>query len=394
MKIKVRIEPFLRVVSKAQGIVERRSNMPILSCVLLTAKDRRLFVSATDLQLGLEDSLDAEVISEGAATISGKKLLEILRESPARDSGGAIYIKGEPNNWVLLSDGKAKFKLAGFPPEEFPSFLPSGPGSEFEDCVMVELDPITLNEMIKKTIYAVTLEEAGFKLSGLFTEKITKDDKTYLRMVGTDGHRLSLIDKSFISDSSQKSPLEELELPKGVMLPKKGVTEISKLASLSDEDAGDGLIKLGFKHSSCIVSRGSAVLAIRLLDTKFPDYHAVIPEKMDYSVGVDRGEFLSAMKRMLIMSSERYRAVKMTLEDNTLTLVSANPELGEVEEKIGVSWTGPTMELAFNARYFVDVLQVMESEEVEMGFIDNSKPCVITGQADQGFLGLIMPMRL
>ncbi len=392
MEIKTQIDKLLAVVSKAQSIVERRSNMPILSAILLVADDGGIAVSATDLQMAFQETIEAEVISKGAVAISGRKLYEILKESGSsrRENEEAwIHIKGEANNWVHISDGRAKFRIAGYPPEEFPSFV------EPEDCILVRLDAPKINEMIKKTIYAVTLEEAGFKLSGLFAEKIQKPDQAsngdshlLLRMVGTDGHRLSLIDKEF-------EGLESLELPKGVMIPKKGVMEISKLSADGD------VIEMGFKQNSCIVKKDSATLAIRLLDTKFPDYHAVIPKEMSHRAEINRLELLHAMKKMLILASDRYRAVKMAFDDSGLTLVSTNPELGEAEERIEVrlpdgeaGWSEGGVELAFNARYFVDVLQVMESEDIQLGFIDNSRPCVITGEADEGFLGLIMPMRL
>ena len=381
MEVKIQINSLLAVVSKVQGIVERRSNMPILSAILLVAEDDGMVISATDLQMGFQESLEAEVISEGAVTISGRKLFEILKESGSSlksNEEAWIHIKGEDNNWVHISDGRAKFRLAGYPPEEFPSFV------EPEGCTLVELEASKINEMIKKTIYAVTLEEAGFKLSGLFVEKIEVPGKAgqfMLRMVGTDGHRLSLIDTEF-------EGLESLELPKGVMIPKKGVVEISKLAS------GGEVMEMGFKQNSCITKLGSATLAIRLLDTKFPDYNAVIPKEMTHKVEIKRLELLHAMKKMLILASDRYRAVKMGFDNSGLTMVSTNPELGEAEERIEVSWPYEAVELAFNSRYFVDVLQVMESEHIELGFIDNSRPCVITGEADVGFLGLIMPMRL
>ena len=136
------------------------------------------------------------------------------------------------------------------------------------------------------------------------------------------------------------------------------------------------------------------LLVMRLLEAKFPDYHAVIPKEEKISLGINRISLMEAMRTMLILSNERYRAVKIALENNVMELVSTNPEIGEAQENIEIQYNGERVEAGFNPKYFIDMLQAMESEEVNVGFIDNSKPCILKGEADEGFLGLIMPMRL
>ncbi len=371
MKITVARDELLKAISRVQGIVEKRTNMPILSMILLTSNGSELQISATDLELGLQQTIPAQVDKEGAVTIPGRKIFEILRES-SRDT---IHMEEKENNWVFITDEVTRFNLAGLPADEFPTFL------EPEDVSTITVDGSILSEMINKTIYAVSMEEAGFKLSGIFTERLSKNGQWFLRMVGTDGHRLSLIDREF-------EQLESIELSNGVMIPKKGMSEISKLASEG------GPLEFGFKQNSCIIKKDHVLLVIRLLETKFPDYHAVIPKDLDHQIMVERVALLQAMKKMLILSNERYRAVKITVSPDGLDLVSTNPEIGEAEERIGVEYEGEPLEMAFNAKYFIDVLQRMDSEQVQVAFIDNSKPCVIRGEADEGFLGLIMPMRL
>ncbi len=179
-----------------------------------------------------------------------------------------------------------------------------------------------------------------------------------------------------------------MRLAQGVMIPKKAMAELSKFS-------GDGgIIALGFRHNNCVAKRENGILIIRLLESKFPDYSNVIPKKVEFRIVVNRFTLLDAMRKMLILSDERSRAVRIALENNGMELVSTNPDLGEARETVGVKYEGQRLEVGFNARYFVDVLQSMESEEVELGFVDNSKPCVLRGNVDQGFLGLIMPMRL
>jgi len=371
MEIKVDRNEFLKSIARLQTIIEKKSNMPILSTVLLTAAGEGVDVWGTDLELGLKEKLHAEVMEEGSITISGRTVFEILRESKK----ATFHIKEEENNRIFLSDGVTEFNLASLPPDEYPAF------SEPEGVVTAEMDAGMLGEMIDKTIYAVTLEEAGFKLSGIFTEIVAREGTRLLRMVSTDGHRLSLIDKELEGIGS-------LQLGSGVMIPKKGMSELNKLC------AEGGSIRIGFKEKTCVAKRESSLLVIRLLESKFPDYHAVIPKEEKHVLELERIYLLDAMKKMLILSTERYRAVKITLEKDSMELVSANPDLGEARESMALKYKGPRLEAGFNPRYFIDTLQAMESDAVRLGFVDATKPCILRGEADQGFLGLIMPMRL
>jgi DNA polymerase-3 subunit beta len=371
MEIKIDRNEIFKCVSRVQSIIERRSNMPILSTILLNATGSNVQISATDLELGYQQTVPAEVVQEGSITVSGRKLFEILKESKKT----IFHIKEKENNWVFISDDVARFDLACLPADEYPTFV------EPEGIKMIEIEGEILSEMINKTIYAVTIEEAGFKLSGVFTERVAHEGNTFLRMVATDGHRLSMIDKAM-------PDVDSLDLGVSAMVPKKGLSELNKLASEG------GTIQLGFKQKSCVAKRESALLVMRLLEAKFPDYDAVIPKREKYAIQIHRIVLLEAMRKMLILSNERYRAVKIALENNTMDLVSTNPDLGEGQESIEIEYRGERLEAGFNPRYFIDVLQSMESETVILGFIDNSKPCMLTGEADEGFLGLIMPMRL
>ncbi len=371
MEIKIDRDKLFRSVSRVQSIIEKRSNMPILSTILLTTSGTEVNISATDLELGFQQVVEAEIIKEGSITISGRKLFEILKESRNPN----IHIKEKENNWVFISDNIARFELACLPADEYPAFV------EPEGVEMVEIDGETLMEMINKTIYSVTIEDAGFKLSGVFTERVTQEGKSFLRMVATDGHRLSMIDKA-VPD------IDSLDLERGVMIPKKGMSELNKLASEK------GPIQIGFKKKNCIAKKENALLVMRLLEAKFPDYHAVIPQEQKKLIGVNRISLLEAMRKMLILSNERYKAVKISLEDNTMELISTNPDLGEAQENIKVKYSGERLEAGFNPKYFIETLTSMESEVVSLGFIDNSKPCILEGEADEGFLGLIMPMRV
>lgn len=371
MEIRIDRELLFKSVSRVQSIIEKRSNMPILSMILLSADDSNIILSATDLEISYQQKIPAEVTSSGSITISGRKIFEILKESKSKD----IYMLEKENNWIFISADKARYNLASLSAEEYPVFV------EPEDVSMIDIDGNILKEMIDKTIYSVTMEEAGFKLSGVFTERIAQEGRTYLRMVSTDGHRLSLIDKEI-------KKLEGLNLGNGVMIPKKGMMEISKL--VSDE----GPAQIGLKKNNCVIKKDQTLLVIRLLESKFPDYNAVIPNESKYQIKIDKETLLDGMKKMVILSDESYKGVKITLDNNIIELVSINPELGDAQESIDIEFTGERIEIGFNARYFIDVLQAMDSEIVELGFTDNSTPCLVKGEDDHGFLGLVMPMRL
>lgn len=371
MEIKINREELFRSISRVQSIIEKRSNMPILSMILLTSSDASVRISATDLEISFQENLTAEVINAGSVTVSGRKIFEILKESKNQE----IYIKENENNWVFISDGQARFNLACLPADEYPVFV------EPEDVKMIDVNGDILREMIGKTIYSVTMDEAGFKLSGVFTEKVAQEGKTYLRMVSTDGHRLSMIDKEIHG-------IEDLSLNGGIMIPKKGMAELTKMASEG------GTMSIGFKKNNCVARKGDSLIVIRLLETKFPDYSAVIPKKVALNIKIGRATLLDGMRKMIILSNESYRGVKITLENNNMELVSINPDLGDAQENLQVEYNTDRLEAGFNARYFIDALQVMESDVVELGFIDNSSPCLLTGEDDRGFLGLIMPMRL
>ena len=371
MEINIERESLYKCVSRVQSIVEKKSTMPILSTVLLNVKGGSLELTATDLELGLQQTLPCSVVTEGAITLSGRKLFEILKESRSAQ----FLIRAKDKNRVHMSDGVARFELSCLPAEDYPSVVAP------EGVDMVEIPGLLLGDMINKTIYAVTAEEGGFKLSGIYTEKISGENETILRMVATDGHRLSLVDKPV-------PKLELLNLPAGVMVPRKGMSELSKLASEEEK------ISIGFGQKTCLAKTQDAALMIRLFESKFPDYHAVIPEKVKFTVEVQRINLLEAMRKMLILSNERYRAVRIVLENDSMELLSTNPEIGEGQENIAVKYRGDRMEAGFNPRYFFDVLQPMESETVTLGFTDNSRPCILKGETDKGFLGLIMPMRV
>ena len=378
MEFKIDRDPFLKSISRAYSITDKSSNMPILSTVLISTKGDSIDVFATDLEISSQENIPAEVLSEGSTAIPCKKLLEIIRES----SGDKFYIKEEENQRIFISDGNTEFKLASLPAEEF--IITSEP----EDLKFSTIEASELRDMIKKTIYNLsTVEDMGYKFSGIFVQKKEKGQDVFLRFVSTDGSRLSLIDK--------KVPgIEEMDLGEGIFVPKKGMTEINKIAQEG------GPVSIGLGNKDFIVKKENRTLIIRLLDVKFPNYEGAIPKDEDikFSIRIQKDRFIDALKRMLIFTTDAYKSVLLLIKNDKIELMSSNIEVGEARESIDIEYEKGQLEedmkIAFNPRFFIDAIQPMESDFITLSFIDKDKACVIRGNEDPFYLSIIMPMRI
>ncbi|MCP3678724.1 MAG: DNA polymerase III subunit beta [Deltaproteobacteria bacterium] len=356
----------LKVLQRVQGIVEKRNTMPILSNIFLEAKSGNIEVSATDLEIFLKDSCDASVGEEGAITVNARKVFEIVKEMTDEDlsisvgEGGRVDIRG----------GNALFKIVGLPVDEFPSF------PVIEEAHLTRIAPEHLLEMVEKTYFAASTDETRYNINGVFLERV---DGT-LKMTATDGHRLALIEK------------ENEDLPSlsgGVILPRKGVAELRKLF-----EEREGSFQLGFTKTYCIVKRDNTVLVVRLIDGDFPDYRQVLPVGNDNILVADRKALLSSLKRVSILSSERVKGVRFALSNEQLDLSSSSPEIGEANEAIPVEYQGEDVEIGFNARYIIDVLEVIDTEKIRIEVKGQLDSGIITPMESGGYTYVIMPMRI
>ncbi|OAG28717.1 DNA polymerase III subunit beta [Thermodesulfatator autotrophicus] len=369
MKLIVEKDPLLKVLSKVQGIADRKSSMAILSTVLFKVLDNGIEISATDLELGFKSYLEAEVETSGELAIPARKFYEIVKDFPHERL--ILEEEGHFLNITSPGDDDVFFRLACLPAEDFPS-LP-----ETDDASLIEITSDMLTEMITKTIFCVATEETRFILSGIYMEQPTEEE--VLRLVATDGHRLAMIDR-------QIENLSKLNLNPGIIVPKKAAQEIKKIA----QDIP--LLQLGLRDNHLIVAMPNMMLTARLIDGQYPDYRAVIPELQENPLILPRQKLIEALKRTSIISADRYRPVAFHLNPGHLTLVSQHPDLGEAREKIPINYEGEENILNFNAKYLIEALDVMNSEEVEFYLKDEDTPCVIKGPEDFGFLCLVMPM--
>lgn len=369
MELTIRVPELLKALLRAQGVVEKKTTMPILANVLLqaTSKDS-LTISATDLEIALTSQYEAKVAKTGTITLGAKPLYEIMRSLPP----DLVTLKQAANQWVEISSGKVSYRVVGMAADTFPS-LP-----QFEDVDFFPIERKVLKEMIDKTLYAVSLDETRYNLTGVYFEATAGSPG--LRMVATDGHRLSVIERPAISPPSLKE---------GVIIPRKGVVELRKLLEESDEDG-----RLGFAENSAVFERGATRLTMRLVDGRFPDYQQVIPAASSRRVRAHRQQLLDALKRTSILSPDKTQGLRFELMRGALALTCNNPDLGEAREEIEVEYDGEPLKVGFNARYLTDVLSVLTDDRVELELTDELSPGVVRGVGSEGYRAVIMPMRI
>jgi len=372
MEFKIDKETFLRALQKIQGIVEKRNTMPILSNVLIEATADAIFITATDLEVGMKSSYPTCVVKEGKITVSAKKIYEIIKELADEE----IIFSTKENDWVEIRCGKAHFNIVGLSPEEFPYF------PKINEDRFVKLTSSLISEMIDKTSYAICHDETKYNLNGVFIKAQEEDNRQILRMVATDGHRLSIAEKEF-------SGKIDNELLKGVIFPKKGVFELKKMTEEEDND-----IMICFLDNNAVVKKGNTFVVMRLVDGEFPDYTRVMPINNDKVIKINREAFFHSLRRMSILSSEKFKGIKFDIKAGSMEISASNPELGEAREEIDIDYDGEPLTVRFNARYLIDVLTVLEDEFVEMDLRDELSPAIMRPAASTDFRSVIMPMRL
>lgn len=373
MKLTISKSELQKGLTRIQSVVEKRNTMPILANVLLDASNKKrktLTLAATDLEVGIRGSHPAEVETTGKATVSAKKLYEIVRELPDEP----ISLEVTANAYMQILCGRAKFTLAGNAPEEYPT-LPN-----FTSSKTVAVQAMFLSEMIERTIYAASADETRYNLNGVYVEQLADLGKT--RMVATDGHRLAIVDRLLGSSLAGLEP--------GVIIPRKGLVELKRL--LDEED--DGEVELSFEGNSGLVRRGDVTLVMRLIEGEFPNYQQVIPKETSIHLTVGVDAFSHALRRVELLSAERSRAVKFELSDGLLRLSSNNPDLGDAQEELDVDYAGEALTVAFNARYLIDALNSVKAKEVRLGFRDATSPAQLKPTDDDDALAVVMPMRV
>src|SRR5438552_6769394 len=374
MKIRMGRDELVTGLQRVQRVVEKRNTMTALSNILLETKQDGVELVATDLEIGIRGHYKAEVLEPGSVSVSARKLFEILREMPDSE----IAITTQDNNWVQIHAGKIQFKIVGLPGTDFPAL----PTVEREGRVSISGSGFA--SLIRKTLFAVGDNDAGYILNGLLITLISNDKKVMMRLVGTDGHRLAVAESELAQDAVSEIPKEIRAI-----IPRKAAQEMRRLL---EEEAGEPL--LGFTKNLVTFQRSGVFLTSRVMEGTYPNYQQVIPKDNTKKATVDRAALEAALRRVAVLSRDKTNAVRLTLDAEMLTLYSSNPDLGEATEELPVQYRGESLTTGFNARYFLDALAAMDSEIVHLEMKSALSPCVLKPEGDAGFLCVVMPMKV
>jgi len=358
-----------------QGVVEKRSTIPILSNVLLKAADGKLQIAATDLDVTILSACDARVTTPGGVTIEARRLFDIVRSLPDDD----VHIALQENNSLLVESGTAKFRLLGLPAEDYPTL----PTVDVTEAYTVPLDE--LKTMVGKVRFAITHEETRFQLNGA----LLKVQPNKMEMVATDGHRMALINFPTGSNGKVKKGSDLT-----ILIPRKALDEILRL-----EGTDDGTVRFGVSENQLFFEAGERRLMARLIDVNFPNYMEVIARDNDRHVMVDRERLLSTIRRISLVANERTRAVRFDFAPGKLTVSSTNPELGDARETVPIDYAGNPFFVGLNAAYVTDFLSAVDTPQVSLDLKDENSQCIgkpATTSEDLAYdyLYVVMPMRL
>ena len=368
MNLTISKEQILAGLQAVQNIVSTRTTLPILSNVLLRAEGDKLELTATDLDVTITCAVEAKVKKAGASTVPVKKLFGIVRELTNTE----IDLQVDEKHVCSIQSGSSFYKINGLSADEFP------PPPRFKDDKKVVLPQETVKAMMRKTSFAISTDESRYVLNGIYIS--LKDHK--MTMVATDGRRLALVDEEVdVTEASQGE----------FIVPAKAVGELNRLLV----DKGEIEIKYAENQASFNLKddKGSSVLIVtKLIEGNYPNYRQVIPAETKERIPLVREEFLHALRRAEIMTSEKSNSVKLNFGKNRLEITANSPEVGEAKETLAVNYKGPEMAIAFNPKYMIDPLNALVNDEVFLELIDELSPGVL--KINGPFLYVVMPMRL
>jgi DNA polymerase III subunit beta len=370
MEFSVSKSDLVRELGLTQGVVEKKTTIPILSNILVETDHDQVWLTATDLELGIRCACPARIKREGAGTIPARRLLDYVRLLPDAD----LQVKLAENQWASFVCGRSRTRIAGMSRESFPE-LPQMPEP------LAEIPLSVLSQMISNTIFAISAEESRFTLNGALL--ILKEDG--LVMVATDGHRLALVEKQI--------ELAGLTGSYRALLPKKAMNEILKLAS----DDASKQIEFSGNENHLFFRIDKRLLLSRKLTGNFPDYERVLPKEHPYTLVIQRDELKAAIERVAQFADERSRAIRLQILKGELKVHSSISETGESEDTIPVEYNGPDVEIGFNALYLLDFLRSVSENEVSFHFKDANSAGELrphAGAADTVYRYVVMPMRI
>ncbi len=374
MKFKIKKKDILDILSNIQGITNRKSNLAITETVLIQSNESGITITATNLETGFKGNYTASVESEGIITINSKKLFEIVRNFP----DDSVQIEEVGNRRLKIGNQNVEYNLVGMNPDDFPDI------PQIDDMAFFNINSAELKKMIEHMVMItpLTSDEKREHIVGVNFECLDAENEVIIRMVSTDGKRLAKADYVYLEQS--------VGLPPGqnVIIPKKGLHEVGKF--LEQEST----VQIGVQKNNFIVKKENEIIIISLLEGDFPSFEDIVTVGEDIIVELDKESFRMTLKRMSILTSEEYKGVYFSFNDDKLVIKTANPDIGESKEEMMIHYRENPVEIAFNPYFFVDALHFIESDTVLLNFKDENHPCLIQGQDDKSFLSIIMPMKI
>lgn len=374
LKFNVSKDNFLEGLNSLQNITNKKGTLAILNNVLLEGAGGNLILTGTDLEVGLRVVIPAEIMDEGSLTLPSKKIFEIVRESGSK----LISLEENENSWVSIKAGLSTYNLAGMANDEFPEF------PEYEQDNFISFESHIFLELIEKIIFSIANEQENmYSLTSVLFEKEKINDVSYLRMVSSDGHRLSIMQKEVAAD------VDKLQLNNVTLIPKKGIHEWKKFCESRD------IIELSFEEKQLVLRDKNAIMIIRLKGGEFPQYTAIVQAiELSNCLKINRIPFLESLKRINLFTEDIFHTIQLKVEQDKMVLSSQNADLGNAKDEQAISYGGEPLTLGFNCRYFIETLGVMDCETVEAYINSNSSPCLMRSDDDTGFTSIIMPMQL
>ena len=374
MKFSIDRSALLTALQHVHSVVERRNTIPILSNVLIEAKEDGVYLTATDMDIAVIEKINlekSEVMQLGTITTSAQMLYDIVRKLPENIK---VELLSEKNDRLGIKASSSSFALNCLPAEDFPSI------SQEEFKYTFSLETNDLIRLIDKTSFAMSLEETRYYLNGIYLHAVKDAEGEKLRTVSTDGHRLSRVDMNIPEGAN--------EIP-GVIVPRKTIMEIRKLL----EDHSD-IINLSLSDNKIKLSFSNVILTSKLLDGTFPDYSRVIPEQNDKTVTISNQLLSEAVDRVSTVSTDKTRAIKVNISKGNLIISATNPDKGSASESLDVIYDGEEVEIGFNSKYVLDVARQIKGNEIIIKLSDSVSPTLVYDKDDKGVLFVLMPMRV
>jgi len=365
---------FLRAISAQQNITSKKGTLAILSNVMIEVEQGKIILTGTDLEIGLKQVVPAEIFEKGVLTLPAKKLFEIARES----SSDVITFQEQEKNWVDIQAGTSLYKLAGMVSDEYPQF------PDYEEDNMVEMESSIFSDLIDKTIFSIAHDKENmYSLTSALLQKEEEGNNRYLKMISSDGHRLTIMGKEVDKkvDSIKFNPV--------TLIPRRGIQEIRKFCE--DKDT----FRFGIEKKQAVLQSDDSLLIIRLMQGEFPEFKNILKViSLENVVEIDRLRFLESLKRINLFTEDMFKAIKVEIADNHMLLSSQNADFGSAKDEFDVVYSGEPLSLGFNCRYFIETLQVMEGNTIKAYISSDESPCLVQSDDDEGFLSIVMPMKL